>query len=292
VTIGSLLNGGFRLIRERPGAMLIWTIIQLAVAIATSFATMAILQAGVDATLNGESAQSVQLNAALQSLLVGLVGLAISTILYAAVQRAILRPDEGGPGWLRLGMDEVRLFLLLLLCLLVFLVSALVVGLFLSAVLAAAGTVTATLVIYVVLGIAGAFFGTKVSLIFPLTLQRSAFAIGEGTSLSRGHFWTLFGAYFLVFLIMLAIGVANLAVTQPEYLSAIFQHGFGSIEEQQASLLEYQRLMTGTIDAPLIIGWVLTAVSGAISCALLGGAAATAVQQLTTDESGLSETFS
>lgn len=292
MTIGSLLNGGFRLIREHPGAMLIWTIIQLAVAIATSFATMAILQAGVDATLSGESVQSVQLNAALQSMLVGLVGLAISTIVYAAVQRAILRPDEGGPGWLRLGMDEVRLFLLLLLCLLIFLVSALVVGLFLGAVLAGAGVATATLVTYVVVGIAGAFFGTRVSLIFPLTLKRSAFAVGDGTSLSRGHFWTLFGAYFIVFLIMLAIGLANLAVTQPEYLSAIFQHGFGSVEEQQASLMDYQRLMTGTIDAPLIIGWVLTAVSGAISCALLGGAAATAVQQLTTDEPGLSETFS
>ena len=38
MTISSLLEGGFRLIRERPGAMLIWTVVQLAVAIATSFA--------------------------------------------------------------------------------------------------------------------------------------------------------------------------------------------------------------------------------------------------------------
>jgi len=30
VTIGSLIGGGFRLIRERPGAMLIWMLIQLA----------------------------------------------------------------------------------------------------------------------------------------------------------------------------------------------------------------------------------------------------------------------
>jgi hypothetical protein len=167
--------------------MLIWTIIQLAVAIATSFATMAILQAGVDATLSGESAQSVQLNAALQSLLVGLVGLGISTILYAAVQRAILRPDEGGPGWLRLGMDEVRYFLLLLLFGVIFLVGALVVGLFLFAFLRSAGPAAATLATYIIVGFAGALMGTKVSLIFPLTLKRQAYAIGEGTALSRGH---------------------------------------------------------------------------------------------------------
>lgn len=292
MTVGSLLNGGFRLIRERPGAMLIWTVLQLAIAVGTSFATMAILRAGVDAALSGESQQSVQLTAAGESFLVALVGLAISTLAYAAVQRAILRPGEGGPGWLRLGMDEVRLFLLFLLCLVIFLISALVVGLFLGAILSGAGAGTAALVTYVILGIGGGFFGTKVSLMFPLTLQRGAFAVGDGTRLSQGHFWTLFGAYFIVFLIMLGIGILNLAVTQPDYLSAIFQHGFGSIEEQQASLLEYQKLMSGTVDTPLMIGWVLSAVSGAISCALLGGAAATAVQQLTGDESGLRETFS
>jgi hypothetical protein len=57
-------------------------------------------------------------------------------------------------------------------------------------------------------------------------------------------------------------------------------------------LLQFQRLAAGTIDAPIIIGWVLTAVQSAIGVALLGGAAATAVQQLTADEEGLSETFS
>lgn len=130
MTIGSLMAGGFRLIRERPGAMLIWTIIQLVIAIVTGFATAAILQGSFDAALSGETAESIQLAAGLKYVLLGAAGLVVSTILYAAVQRAILRPDEGGPGWLRLGMDEVRLFLILLLCLFVFLVSALVVGLF------------------------------------------------------------------------------------------------------------------------------------------------------------------
>jgi hypothetical protein len=292
VTIGSLMEGGFRLIRERPGAMLIWTIIQLVVAIATSLAMTAILQGGVDSAMSGEPQQSVQLMIALQSLLVGMAGLVITAILYAAVQRAILRPDEGGPGWLRLGMDEVRYFLLILLCGVLFLVAALVVGLFLYAFLRGAGPAVATLATYIVIGLAGALLGTKVSLIFPLTLKRQAFAIGEGTALTRGRFWTLFATYFILFLIMLAISVANMAVTQPEYLSAIFQYGFGSYQEQQASTLQYQKLMSGTIDAQIIIGWVLTAVEGAVSCALFGGAAATAVQQLTSDQGELSETFS
>lgn len=292
MTVGSLLNGGFRLIRERPGAMLIWTLVQLIAAVATSFVTTWILQASFYAALSGEDVQSLQLTAALQFILLGLGGLVVSTILYAAVQRAILRPDEGGPGWLRLGMDEVRLFLLLLLCLFIFLLALLAVGLFLGAILYRASPGAAVAAIYIVGGIGGLLFGTKISLIFPLTLKKGAFAIGEGTSLSRGRFWTLLGTYLIIFLILLVLGILNVAVTQPEYLSAVFQHGFGSYEVEQATMLQSQKLIAGEIDAPVVIGWVLTAIQGAIGCALWGGAAATAVQQLTADEPGLSDTFS
>jgi hypothetical protein len=286
------MEGGFRLIRERPGAMLIWTVIQLIAAIAASFATTAIIQGNFDALMAGESVQSVQLSGALQSLLVGLAGLLVSSILYAAVQRAIIRPDEGGPGWLRLGMDEVRLFLLVLLYLFIVLVAILIVGLFLGGPIRRMDPATLQLVALAIGGVVFAYFGTRISLTFPLTLKERAFSISEGWRLTRGRFWTLFGAYFIIFLILLTLGIASMAVTQPEYLSAIFQHGFGSPEAQQASLLGYQKLMSGTIDAQIIIGWVLTALQGTVGYALGGGAAATAVQQLTADQPGLSETFS
>jgi len=292
VTIGTLMEGGFRLIRERPGAMLIWMVIQLAATIAASYAMVAIIQGGLGALMAGESMESVQNASRLQSLLITFGGLVVSTFLYAAVQRAIIRPDEGGPGWLRLGMDEVRLFLLLLLYLLMFAAGLLVVGIFLGLFLAAGGPGVITVVLLVLACIAGAWFATRVSLTFPLTLKERSFAIGEGWSLARGHFWTLLGTYLIIFLILLVLGIANLAVTQSEYLSAVFQHGVGSPEAQMASVVPYQKLMTGEIDAPVIIGWVVTAVQGAIGYALFGGAAATAVQQLTSDEAGLSETFS
>ena len=290
--ISALMEGGFRLIRERPGAMLIWTAIQLVATIASSYAMVVIIQGNIDALMSGESMESVQLSSSLKSLLVTLGGIVISTFLYAAVQRAIIRPDEGGPGWLRLGMDEVRLFLLILLYLLIFAVGTLVGGLFMGLFLAAAGAVAATVVLLVIACVVGAWFATRVSLTFPLTLKEQAFAIGEGWKLTKGRFWVLFGTFLIIFLILLAIGIANLAVTQSEYLSAVFQHGFGSLEAQEASVIPYQRLMAGEIDAKIIIGWVLTAVTGAIGYALYGGAAATAVQQLTADEEGLSKTFS
>jgi hypothetical protein len=292
VTIGSLLQGGFRLVRERSGAMLIWTVIQLAVTIAMSFATVAILQGNSDALMGGASLDSVQTTYLVQISLLALPELLVGTILYAAVQRAILRPSEGWLGWLRLGMDEVRLFLLLLLYMIVFIIAFLFVGVFVGIFLGiAGGTGTLTLVLTVICLAAGAYFGTKLSLTFPLTLKAKAYSIGAGWNLTKGRFWTLFAAYFISILILLAMGALIMAATEPDYLSAIFQYGFTSPEADQASMHHYQLLMAGTINAQIVINWLLTAIQGAIGYALIGGIAATAVQQLTGDEEGPNETF-
>lgn len=291
MTIGSLLEGGFRLIKERPGAMLIWMLIQLATTIATSLWMASLVQGLLDAALRGETLESVRMSFVMQSLLVGIAGTVVSTILYAAVQRAIIHPTEGGPAWLRLGMDEVRYFLLLFLYSIIFGIVGIVVFAILGAVLASAGA--GGLVVLVVLGFcAFSYFATKLSLSFPLTLKEGAFAIGGGWTLSNGRFWTLFGAYFIIFLILVVVGLASSFASDPEYLSAVARYGYSSPEADQASLLQFQKLAAGTIDAPIIIGWVLTAVQGAIGAALFGGAAATAVQQLTADEEGLVDTFS
>ena len=47
-----------------------------------------------------------------------------------------------------------------------------------------------------------AWFYVKLSLSFPLTLLRRRFVIGEAWTLTKGRFWTLFGAYFMIFVIM------------------------------------------------------------------------------------------
>lgn len=295
MTIGSLLQGGFRLIKERPGAMLIWTLVQMVASIGMGFWLASLVQGVFDAALRGESVESLRTSFVLQSLLVSIVGGIVSTILYAAVQRSILRPAEGGPGWLKLGMDEIRFFLLGVLYSLIFAIAVVIVVVILAIFMAGSGRAGLQTVQYVVIAIAVlacAYFGTKLSLSFPLTLKEGTFRIGEGWALSNGRFWTLFGTYFIIFLVLLALGVASSLVSNPDYMSAVFQHGIGSPEADMASLQQFQKLAAGTIDAPIIIGWVLTGVQGAIGAALLGGAAATAVQELTADGEGLSETFS
>ncbi len=290
MTVGSLLEGGFRLIRERGGALLIWTVIQLAVTVATGFAMATLLRGNIDAVISGASPESAQLTYALQVSLLGLAGLMVSTIIYAAAQRAVLRPNEGGPGWLKLGMDEVRLFLLVLLYTVVFSIAFGILGAIIGAYTETGG---ALLTIFTLLTIvAAAALGTKVSLTFPLTLKRKAFAVTDGMKLTKGHYWTLFLAFLVITLGLTVFSAAILAITQPEYISAIAEYGFLSAEAEQASLAPYERLMAGTVDAQIVINWALTAIQGAITYALFGGVAATAVQYLDGAEQGLTETFS
>ncbi len=295
MTIGSLLEGGFRLIKERGGALLIWTLIQLVAVVASDFAYAALLRNNIDAMLLGTEPIGAQVAYLLQAAPLILANLAVSTILYAAAQRAVIHPTEGGPGWLKLGMDEVRLFVLALLYMFVFTVGFVIAALFVGILLTTAGaggSVGAIQLVLVILGlVAGIYFATRLSLTFPLTLKQKAFALDDGWRLTRGHFWTLFAAFLLIFLILLASGMAIAFATEPD-VSVMFQYGLNSPEADRAAMRHYDLLNQGQVDASIIVKWVLVSIQGAIGYALLGGAAATAVQQLTTDEAGLTETFS
>lgn len=277
--------------KERGGALLIWTFVQLLATIASAFAMGSVMRNSMGAMMAGASQEAVQASYGLQSFLVGLISLVVGTIISAAVQRSVLRPAEGGPGWLRLGADELRLFGLLLLYVIVFALAFVVLGVVVGL---TAGTSAQALTLLLTVGMIAAisYFGTKLSLTFPLTLKRGAFAIGDGWALTKGHFWTLFVTYFIVFIALMIVGFLIVVVSEPDYIAAISQYGILSPEAEQASMAPYLRLMDGTIDAPMIINWVLVSIQGAVSYVLLGGAAATAVLELDGAEEGLSETFS
>jgi hypothetical protein len=295
VTIGSILGGAFRLFRERPGAVLIWTLIYLAMTVASSFVMTEIIKGQMEALYAGASEATVQLGIYWRSLLVSLAGIVVTSVLYAAAQRAVLRPREGGPGFLRLGMDEVRTFLLTIFYLIIFVIATIVLGFIVALFMGGAGPQavgSAALIVLVLIAVMLAYFGTKLSLTYPVTIIRESFAIGEGWSLTDGRFWTLFGAYLILFLILLCLTIASLMVTDWDYLSAFLEYGINSPQVQQAALREYQQLMMGEIDTRLILTWGLTAVQGGISLTLGAGAVATAAKELTADEDGLTETFS
>ncbi|WP_420137708.1 hypothetical protein [Sphingomonas sp.] len=141
--------------------------------------------------------------------LIGLLFILLITVLWAAVFRAVMRPEERSFAYLRLGMDELRLLAAVLIIMvggyLVFLILAVIIG-FIGGIVGQAAGLSAGLAIGVLLGlallVASIWVGVRLSVFGPLTILRRKIAIGSAWSLTRGAFWPLFGAYVIIGLIL------------------------------------------------------------------------------------------
>jgi hypothetical protein len=147
-------------------------------------------------------------------------------VLYAAMNRAVLRPSDERYAYLRLGADELRQLLLLLLyagmflaayvgvilvMVLVFTVIALVASAFGQAV---AGVVTALAAAIAVVGIfcAVIFLAVRLSLASALTFATRRVNLFGSWTITRGRFLPMLGAYLLALLMAALVRLLVIAL--------------------------------------------------------------------------------
>jgi hypothetical protein len=204
---------GLRLTRERPRAVLAWAACYLifsyligVVADLTlgpqSKALLADLQrANSDPAAFWPAAQKMA-----PFFLAGLpLSLVFQAIFTSAVYRAVLSPEEARRGYLRLGMDEVRIMALNVIMSVIWgltLFGVLMVSVFTAVSLGAAAAPALVLVGDILTMVA---FGAaivilvRLSLAGPLTFNEHRLRVFESWALTRGSFWRLLGAYILAF---------------------------------------------------------------------------------------------
>ncbi len=200
---------GFRITREKPKVLLIW---------AGFYLIISLLMPVLLVTMGGQNLMALEAeanspNADPQAALSNLtalaplyailvpVGLAVQAVLAAAVYRAILRPDDTGLGYLRLGEDELRLTALTLIYFVLSLVAVTIVVLL--------GGIGAG-VAYGMLGSPlfgvglGLFFlglllyvAVRLSLAPVITFAERRISVFDSWALTKGQFWKLLGAYIL-----------------------------------------------------------------------------------------------
>ena len=136
----------------------------------------------------------------------------LSVVLYTAAIRAVVRPEESRFGYMRLGMDEVRVFVVSLvlgilaavLYFVVVMVAAILAGV-MGAVAQDAGpvmTLLAFLLGFLVLGLF-IWLAVRFSLALPITVAERKFAIFDSWNVTKGHALGL----FLMTLIMIVMGI-------------------------------------------------------------------------------------
>ncbi len=313
ISVGSILGGAFRLVRDHPLAVLVWSLIQGVAFVALFFALHPLFQVYADFVSAILSKQIVaapgkppdlqalqpliaRMQAAAGIVLLAELGLfALLMILFTATQRAVLRPAERGFFYLRLGGDEFRLMglaFVLAVCLGIGMFIAefvLVILVLIVAFATGSGAVTGVLVLALVCALMCAILYAEVrlSLAFPLSFVRRNFIVGEAWRLSKGRFWTLFGAYFILWLLYALLAAILFGIAAAPLISELSQ---APVTPEAIQLAFQHQLARAVALDPVFIGVILgSALLGGLMLALFGGAVATAARDLLAGDPALSD---
>jgi hypothetical protein len=293
IAVGEALEEGFLLIRRRPLSVLAWgavrtllvagTFSAMAPFYVTLFAQMANrARAGVTTPPDLSSMMQMQSLSWLLSLVGGLVGV----MIYCAVFRAVLHPDQRRFAYLRLGAAELFLAVfavgvyiaLFVFILLAVIPVAVIVGISIAAHAGAVG---------VLVGVAAAiaalvllfWVAFRLSMVGPMTVQDGKFHLFDAWALTRGHAGTL----FLIFLCMAVILLVIEAVLGALTLAL----GFGVLGSAAGGLQNlptfFSRspvdIIASLAPALVVLGLLTIPVSGALT-AIMGAPWARAYRDL------------
>lgn len=251
---------GFRLVREHPRTVAVWGAIQLVVSAVTNVliivsggSNLHILKQWPPTTADVAQMQGEMQALAPVSLLCMLLSMVAFAIIFTGVYRVLLRPADRGLAHLRLGRDEVRQFLALLVWVLVMLaayLAAVIVGGVVIWVAQAAtggqGALSALILLLATVGVFGflIYAAVRTSFIGVVTFMTGKIDLKGALALTRGRFWRLFGTYVLAFVLFV---IVNLVVMMLATALGLIAGGFaGASQVLQPDISSLDLLFTPT----------------------------------------------
>jgi hypothetical protein len=286
---------GFRLARRSPMAIVLWAVAYVIftaicfVAVGGSF--IALMAAATE--LQGVAEPSMEALQPLMAAYAGMVwilplGLVFSAIMYAAVNRAVLTPADNRFGYLRLGMDEVRVFVVtLVLTILAIVAGAIIFGV--AGVIAgfggaAAGDAAGIVVFVVILAaiVLSVWLALRLSLAVPITMARKKIAIFDSWSVTRGRALGLLGMTVIAVVMTFVVSILASIIILP----VMFFAGGGIAELMAMETTDLTQIMTAMGPA-VIIYLIYNALVSALTVAILYAPYAAAYR----DISGAGETL-
>jgi hypothetical protein len=219
IAVGDAVGEGFNLIRHRFGAVMVWGAVRTAY-IVGAFALLAPLYLSQFGAILARARGAVPTPPDLQSmmamqsanLLQSLTGGLVLVVLYCAVFRSVLKPDQGRFAYLRLGMAEVFMFLLafgavvtLVIALAVLMIPLMVLVGILGAVHAGVAAALIAILGFLAILVLLVWAFLRFSLVGPMTVDDGRFHLADAWSLSRGRAVDLFVILLVQIVIVLVI---------------------------------------------------------------------------------------
>lgn len=200
------------------------------------------------------------------------IGVVFGAVITAAVNRAIVRPSESAFGYLRLGMDEVRVFVVRLVlgiiiglaCAIPAVIGAIALGVAGMALQDNPGLIFLVAVLFALAFIAFVIWlSVRFSLAMPITVAERRFAFFDSWSLTRGHVWGLIGMAILAWVLGLVVQILLSIVILP--ILFFVSGGFDSLMAlQDMTPMEIAREMTPLAITILAFAAIVSALETAI----------------------------
>lgn len=265
---------GFRIVRRRPLAVLAWA---LAYIVVFGLGFLLIGQQALSVAQQVEALQATseptmaELGPIFQAygLIFGVtipLYLVLSTALSTAVARSVVQPKASAFGYLKLGMDELRVlgaFVVLGLLLMAYYVAAALICVGLGVFAHMSGQWWGWLLcglagIGAVLGLV--WLAVRLSLMVPIMVAEHRFALFDSFKMTKGRFWPLLGMALLAFVMVMVVSMLGWIITTPVTLLT------GGNLTQQFQALEGRP--TGEILTALAPVLIVTGILNAILSAL------------------------
>lgn len=279
---------GFKVVKQNPGVILPWWLIQLAAATTTVVLLVVLgisqaaseMEAFTAANPEPSPEQAMQIFGLLGRMSGGLVVVMVATLGLAMLQvaatfRAVLRPGEGGVGFLRFGPDELRL-LVVVVVVYVFLFVALMIGAVAVSLIGGILTIANPALggVAFILGFAGLFvimvwLGVKFSLAGPQTFAQGRINLFGSWKLTAGRFWPVFAGFFIAILLGLVVTLLGLVIA----LAGVAAFG-GGMSAIGVVLNEPYTTFAEAFTPARIVYLIVTAMFAALYTAILNSPAA------------------
>lgn len=280
---------GFRVVRRKPMVLLWWAAFYL-VSFALIFLVAAgpitgLMAAASDLENMGPGATPEDLRPLMMAYLAVFpilipLGILMGAILNAAVARSVLEPGKSAFGYLRIGMDEVRVAVVSVVLSIVMALAAMVifgVAGFIAGFLGAAEVPGGPLIMVVVFLAAAAamiWLAVRLSLAIPITVAEKKFAFFDSFKVTGGRMWSLIGMAVIAFVMTMVVSILTSIVFFPITM------GFGAAMDWES--LEGMNAM-GVLQAigPMVaVAIVLQAISSALLAAVMYAPFAAAYRDL------------
>ncbi len=273
---------GFRFIGRHPKTVLVWALANLVFQLVSG--VVLVLLAGnrlndlrtMGEAGNAASAGALAMTPGLSLLfLIALpAALGFSALMFAAAYRAVLKPSDASPGYLKISRDEFRMAVLIVAWLaltigylfLVIFVAGFTAGFVLGVTGAMGATLPAAMTtVFVILLLVGALAAivyplVRLSLSMPMTMAQQHIRLFESWRPTHGRFWPLAGAILLC-LALIGVVLIVAAIVTTAIAAAVTLFAGGSLADISSifrpdgtSLATYftpTRLIVSVLNAPV-----------------------------------------